>query len=299
MPFLTVFTPTYNRVDTLARTYNSLQNQTCNDFEWIVIDDGSKDNTEEVVNEWVKAHNEFTIRYYKKENGGLHTGYNLAIEKMNDSILAMCVDSDDYLPNNAVELIKNKWNVDGSEKYGGIIGLDYDTKHQVIGGLMNNMHSLNLIKLAQGKYQIKKGDKKIICRTDLYKSVAPQRVFPGEKNFNPHYMHLQISSNYDFLVLNEEICTVDYQNTGMTANQYRQYLNSPNSFIEIRKLWLSFEGLSMRDKLNIYIHYTAEAFIAKKYFINFLQVKDKVLMSLCYLPGLLLSIIIRIKGKNK
>ena len=76
---LTVFTPSYNRAHTLGRTYMSLCRQTCKDFEWLIIDDGSTDNTRDVVQEWLFADNGFRIQYVYKENGGLHTGYNKAI----------------------------------------------------------------------------------------------------------------------------------------------------------------------------------------------------------------------------
>lgn len=298
MPFLTVFTPAYNRAHTLGRTYASLQAQTCRDFEWLIIDDGSTDNTAELAAAWLQEENDFSIRYYHKENGGLHTAYNLAIEKMRDSVLAVCVDSDDYMPPNAVELIKNKWMNEGGEKYGGIIGLDYSTEHELIGGSMEGHQTLNLIRFSQGKYGIRQGDKKIVCRTDLYKSVAPQKVFPGEKNFNPHYMHLQIGQNYDFLVLSEEICTVDYQPGGMTASQFKQYLNSPNSFMEIRKMSLSFPGNSLKGKVRTYIHYAAEALLAKKYGTALRESPDPGLMALCTPAGIALYFVIRVKGKE-
>ena len=77
---VTVFTSTYNRGYCLNRCYNSLLRQSVKDFEWIIIDDGSNDNTKEIVAEWIKRDNKFKIRYFYKENGGLHTGYNKAIE---------------------------------------------------------------------------------------------------------------------------------------------------------------------------------------------------------------------------
>ena len=265
MAFLTIFTPSYNRANTLIRTYKSLQQQTCRDFEWIIIDDGSTDNTNEIVNKWIGDKNDFKIEYFYKENGGLHTGYNLAIEKMHDSVLAVCIDSDDYMPSNAVELIKRKWLNDGSPEYGGIIGLDYDINHKLIGGLLPEVKSISLIKFLFGHYHIKPGDKKIVCRTCLYKSVAPMKVFPGEKNYNPHCMHLEIGKKYEFLVLNEEICTVEYQSGGMTANQLKQYYNSPNSFIEIRNLYLSLPNKEMKFIIRYYIHLIAESLLAKRY----------------------------------
>ena len=77
MKTLTVFTPAYNRAHTIGRTYESLLRQTCKDFEWLVIDDGSTDNTRELVEGWIKE-SIIPIRYIYKENGGLYTGYNTA-----------------------------------------------------------------------------------------------------------------------------------------------------------------------------------------------------------------------------
>lgn len=77
------------------------------------------------------------------------------------------------------------------------------------------------------------------------------KVFKGEKNFNPHYMHLQISEEYDFLVLNENLRFVDYQETGMSNSMLKQYRSSPNSFAEIRKLYLSLRILLLNLRLNI------------------------------------------------
>ena len=81
MKTLTVFTPTYNRAKLLERNYNSLCQQTSNDFEWLVIDDGSTDDTKAVVEKWIKE-NKIKITYIYKENGGLASGYNKAIENI-------------------------------------------------------------------------------------------------------------------------------------------------------------------------------------------------------------------------
>ena len=74
---LTILTPTYNRGGELSQLYDSLKNQTCKDFEWVIVDDGSKDNTHEVVKAWL-SDSDFPIRYFFKENGGKHTALNYA-----------------------------------------------------------------------------------------------------------------------------------------------------------------------------------------------------------------------------
>ena len=108
MATLTVFTPAYNRVHTLSRTYESLLQQDCKDFIWLIVDDGSSDNTAEVVQEWQKRDNGFEIQYIYKENGGMHTAHNTAYENI-ETELNVCIDSDDCLAVGAVRKIIEKW----------------------------------------------------------------------------------------------------------------------------------------------------------------------------------------------
>lgn len=293
---ITVFTPAYNRADLLKRCYESMCRQTNKNFIWMIIDDGSTDNTKEVVNLWMLNNNGFEIQYYYKENGGLHTAYNEAIEHI-DTELCVCIDSDDYMPDNAIEIILDFWKKNGSNEYAGIVGLDYTIDNHVIGDLLPDKKSINLIDLLIGKYHIHNGDRTNVVRTELYKKVAPMISFEGEKNFSPHYMHLQISKNYDFLVLNKNLRYVEYQADGMSNSIFKQYLNSPNSFIETRKLYLSLPGISWKFKLRQSIHLVSSGIIANK-LIEVLKYIPSFGMTVLAVPcGLLLSKYIRIKAK--
>ncbi|MGF0053562.1 glycosyltransferase family 2 protein [Catenibacterium mitsuokai] len=293
---ITVFTPAYNRADLLKRCYESMCRQTNKNFIWMIIDDGSTDNTKEVVDLWMLNNNGFEIQYYYKENGGLHTAYNEAIEHI-DTELCVCIDSDDYMPDNAVEIILDFWKKNGSNEYAGIVGLDYTIDNHVIGDLLPDKKSINLIDLLIGKYHIHNGDRTNVVRTELYKKVAPMISFEGEKNFSPHYMHLQISKNYDFLVLNKNLRYVEYQADGMSNSIFKQYLNSPNSFIETRKLYLSLPGISWKFKLRQSIHLVSSGIIANK-LIEVLKYIPSFGMTVLAVPcGLLLSKYIRIKAK--
>ena len=109
MQTLTVFTPAYNRAHTIGRTYKSLCSQKCKDFVWLIVDDGSTDNTAELVKDWMSKDNGFEIQYIYKENGGMHTAHNVAYRNIHTE-LNTCIDSDDALSENAVEKIINKWN---------------------------------------------------------------------------------------------------------------------------------------------------------------------------------------------
>ena len=200
-PTITVFTPTYNRAYCLSKGYEALCRQTLKDFIWLVVDDGSTDNTKELVENWQKECQDFDIRYLYKQNGGLASGYNAAIA-VTDTELCVCVDSDDYLTDDAIEKVVKYWRANGSENIAGIVGLDCTPDGEVIGDLLPNQKTVNLIDLLVGKYPLVNGDRKNFVRTDLYKSVAPMKEFPDERDFNPHYLHIKISEKYDFLVLN-------------------------------------------------------------------------------------------------
>ena len=295
---LTVFTPAYNRAHTLGRTYNSLCKQSCKDFCWMIIDDGSTDNTAELVKEWTaEKDNGFRIFYYYKENGGLHTAYNTAIAHLQTE-LAVCIDSDDFMPENAIELIKDKWESEGSDQYAGILGLDYDINGNLICDLLPDKKEINLIDLNLGKEKIVGGDKKEVIRSDLYKSVAPMKSFPGEKNFNPFYMILEISRHYNFLILNKPLCIVEYQPEGMTAGIFKQYYNSPNSFLELRKQLFTFNDVPFTRKVRNMIHLVSSSILAHKYFQELLYSKYPFLMLLCSVPGIALCMLTVIKGRK-
>ena len=104
---ITLFTPTYNRAYIIERLYRSIQRQTYRDFEWIVYDDGSTDNTVELFEKWQNEDNDFPIRFYKGENGGKCRATNRALE-MAEGEIFFTIDSDDYLTDDACEKI-NQW----------------------------------------------------------------------------------------------------------------------------------------------------------------------------------------------
>ena len=104
---ITVFTPTYNRAKTLVRVYESLLNQTNKDFVWLIVDDGSTDNTKVLVAKWIEE-NKLSIEYHYKENGGKHTAMKMAYQLAQTKYL-LAIDSDDELTPDAVEDFLNDW----------------------------------------------------------------------------------------------------------------------------------------------------------------------------------------------
>ena len=294
---LTIFTPAYNRAELLGRCFESMKRQTNKNFIWMIIDDGSNDHTQEVVQQWQKLPLEFELQYYYKENGGLHTAYNEAIAHI-ETELCVCIDSDDFMPDDAVEKILTFWEQQGSDRVAGIVALDYYLDGSIVGDPLPEQETVNLIDLLIGKYPIHNGDRTNVVRTELYKKYAPMKVFPGEKNFNPHYMHLQISQEYDFLVLNENLRFVDYQADGMTNSMLKQYRNSPNSFAEIRKLYLSFSGTSLKFRLRHSIHLVSSCILAGNGLRVFRESPQRGMAVIAFPFGWLLSYYVRIKTKN-
>ena len=293
---LTVFTPTYNRAELLARCYEGMKRQTDQNFIWMIIDDGSVDHTKDLVEQWKSEGHGFELVYYYKENGGLHTAYNEAVAHI-VTPLCVCIDSDDYMPDDAVEKILDFWGRNGSEEYAGIVGLDCYLDGNVIGDRLPEQKSVNLIDLLTGRYPIHNGDRTNVVRTELYKKYAPMKVFEGEKNFNPHYMHLQISREYDFLVMNEVLRVVEYQAEGMSASIIRQYKNSPNSFAETRKLYLSFPGTSFAFRLRHSIHLVSSCILAGKFSMAVKESPCKAITILAVPFGWLLSVYINRRAK--
>ena len=290
MAFLTVFTPAYNRAHTLPRTYESLLNQSCKDFVWLIVDDGSRDNTGELVRAWQEKDNGFEIRYIYKENGGMHTAHNTAYEHI-DTELNTCIDSDDCLAPGAVEKILGKWEQVRDRGYAGIIALDSDMEGNIIGqGFPEGLTETTLM----GYYAAGgSGDKKLIYRTDVINSYPPYPVFEGERYVALAYKYRLIDQDYKLAVLPEVVCNVDYQTDGHSTAMFREYVRSPRGFAFWRKTCMQYPESPKRLVVDA-IHYVAESILAGDQ--HFLRQSPRKGLTLAALPvGWVLSKYIRSK----
>lgn len=290
MAFLTIFTPAYNRAHTLPRTYESLLAQDCKDFVWLVIDDGSQDNTAELIHGWQAQENGFEIQYIYKENGGMHTAHNTAYEHITTE-LNTCIDSDDKLAPGAVSKIKTAWEGVRNKGYAGLIALDADFTGNIIGkGFPADLRETTL-----GGYYASggAGDKKLIYRTDVINSVPPYPVFEGEKYVGLVYKYTLIDQQYKLSVLDEVVCEVEYQADGSTGTMWRQYLNNPRGFAFLRKTAMQYPTSRKRLILDC-IHYCSSSQISKnKEYIK--ESPRKLLTVLCTPAGWALTAYIKKK----
>ena len=294
MEFLTIFTPTYNRAHTLPRTYESLCAQDCKDFIWLIVDDGSTDNTSKLVKEWKGKENGFEIQYIYKENGGMHTAHNTAYENIHTE-LNVCIDSDDRMPLGAVGKIKKTWELIRNSGYAGIIGLDSDFDGNIIGKGFPN----GVIDTTLGGYYAAggAGDKKLVYRTDVINSVPEYPVFPGEKYVGLAYKYTLIDQKFRLFVLNEILCEVEYQSDGSSKTMWKQYLNNPKGFAFLRKIAMQYPT-SKKRLIRDCIHYCSSSQIAKnKSYIR--ESPKKFLTVLCTPMGWLLTYVVRKKANEK
>ena len=292
MKSITIFTPTYNRSYTIVRTYKSLCRQTCQDFEWLIIDDGSTDNTKELVQTWIKE-NKIPIRYIYQENQGMHGAHNTAYHNITTE-LNTCIDSDDYMPDDAVEQIIKFWKENKGEQYAGIIGLDQDIQGQIIG--TDFPEELKQTTLTGFYASGGKGDKKLVYRTDIIKHYPDYPIFAGEKYVGLNYKYMLIDQDYPLLILNKPLVTVDYQPDGSSFGMYRQYWNNPRGFSFLRKEEMILTK-SWKRRFMCCIHYVSSSIRSRN--ANFLKETPRKIETILAIPfGCLLYLFICYKVKK-
>ncbi len=264
-PTLTVFTPSFNRAYSLPKSYESLKRQTSKDFLWLIIDDGSDDHTKELVASWIKE-GAVPIHYHYQNNLGMHGAHNTAYELI-DTELNVCIDSDDYMSDQAVEKIVTFWKEHGNENYSGIIGLDATVNGKVIGTMLpENVNAAKLTDL-HGMHKVT-GDKKLVYRTDLTKKIPPYPIFPGEKYCPLSYKYILIDQECPLLILNEVLCYVEYLEDGSSMNIIKQYKRNPRGFSFFRKAAMEYAP-TYKERFRESIHYVSSNLMIRNYkFIN-------------------------------
>ena len=292
---VTFFTPTYNRAYILYRCYESLCSQASFNFKWLIVDDGSTDGTEKLAEEWIKREDRFEIRYIKKENGGLHTAFNIAVEET-DTELFVCFESDDLFTPEAMSIIERIWSEIRDTNCVGFITLCRDLNGELIGKTFpENIKTC----LYREHRQIAPGDKQYVFRTEALKKVFPMPSFPGEKYFDPKFSFFSLDEIGPLAVTNEVFDLVDYQPGGLTKTMMRQYYNSPNSFAEYRKLYMQLPDRSTVYRLRQNIHYVSSCCLAGKLRKAVKESPQKGNTILAFLPGLALAGVIKFMNRNK
>ena len=228
MKNITVFTPTFNRAYILEQAYSSLEKQTDKNFIWLIIDDGSTDNTEDIVRKWQKE-NKIEITYIKQENQGKHIAHNTAVENCKTEFF-LILDSDDFLSKDAIEILnKEVKKIKDNKAISGIIGNRWIPKsNEVIGTEMpNGITYTTGLELYQ-KLGFK-GDTLRLYKTDILK----QFLFPkieGEKFVYENVVFDEIDSKYKMLINRDKLYYCEYLEDGYTKNSIKLKENNPKGY---------------------------------------------------------------------
>lgn len=288
---LTIFTPAYNRAHLLPRLYESLCRQRCRDFCWLIIDDGSTDNTHELVQGWI-AEQRLPIRYEYKPNGGMHTAHNLAY-RLIDTELNTCIDSDDYMPDDAVEKILHFWREKGSDDVSGIVGLDETEDGSIIGTTF--AESGERLMLTDFYHKGGKGDKKLVYRTTVMQALPEYPEFAGEKYVGLSYKYMLADLQMPLLTLNEPLVVVDYQPDGSSNTMWKQYGRNPQGFAFLRRETMKHHPY-FKERFKAAIHHISSCIFLHK---NPLADSPRPLLSLAALPlGVALHLRILYKARQ-
>lgn len=228
-PFITILTPTYNRASLLPRLFDSLLRQTNKDFEWIVVDDGSTDDTREVVaNLKEKCGGAFPMGYVYKANGGKHMAINIGAERARGELLFIA-DSDDLLTDDALETVENSWHdISDDKSFAGIAGLDItmDTREVIGSGLPQEHIDCNAIDIRYRHHVT--GDMKEVFRTEVLREF-PFPEFAGERFCPEQLVWFRMARRYRLRYINKPIYIADYQPDGITAGITRARMRNPSA----------------------------------------------------------------------
>lgn len=259
-PFLTVFTPTYNRAYTLHLVFNSLLQQSFKDFEWLIVDDGSVDNTAELVEQWC-TQADFPIRYIRKDNGGKHTA-------MNQGILAakghwfLVFDSDDACVPDAFatfhqayqalpqseEALFSTITARCMDEHGHAVGPHYATEVQDVADAWQQL----LLRSSAERWGI---NRTRYLQQDLF----PQ--FPGEKFIPESIVWNRLSTKYKTRFINKPLRVFQPLPDGLTASMLRIRVASPNGTRLVYKEQAAM-ALPLLQKMKSLINYYRFSFHA-------------------------------------
>lgn len=283
---LSIVTPTYNRGELLKRCFESLCKQSDMDFEWIVVDDGSTDNTAEVVKQFSSK---FPIIYVQKDNGGKHTALNASHEYIHGKYV-LILDSDDYLVNTAIEQIKMGWNRFEDNSGIGIVSF--------LKGTSQNSPSCMAYEYDEGKpvdimrYKRKSIFSNDVCeviRSEIFKNL-PFPVFEGESFISEGALWNRVSFTHKCVYINSVIYIAEYLEGGLTKSGKKMRINNPNGGMYTANLNMNKKNFFKRRIKNGLL-YTCYGFFAKKNPIVMARTNDsKLLMWLCLPFGWLLYI---------
>lgn len=289
MPFITIVTPTFNRATFLQRLYKSLCCQTCMDFVWLIVDDGSTDDTEALVNsQFITLNSRFKVLYIKKPNGGKHSALNVAFG-MVDTELLFIVDSDDALTPDAVGTINHDWTaakkMQAKRRLCGIGYLRGYEKDKVIGDRYSQDYFVS--DFIEERYNRGiNGDKAEVWVTDCLRDFRfPE--YEGERFISESVAWIWLAERYDMLFVNKIIYITEYLQGGLSDNGRRLRFQCPH-LMAYGSLMTMSNRFSLKVRIKETLLYIVYSLFGKFGWRKIFSCKYKELVALCTLPGWIL-----------
>lgn len=225
---VTVFTPAYNCKKTIGRLYDSLVLQACGELEWVIVNDGSSDGSDELLERYAKDA-PFPVTYVKTENGGKYNAYNKGLSLATGEYF-ICVDADDYLPPYAIQKILSiSEDICDLNDCCGIVALK-----EILGEDKNKIPQFpidgEVLTLDKIEYEYKTaGEKTYVFKTELVRDITFPDILP-EKFFPELYLYDEIGARYKFITSNTVLTICEYQPDGYTGNYRKLMLTNPTGF---------------------------------------------------------------------
>lgn len=257
---LTIFTPTYNRAYILPKLYNSLLNQSNKEFIWLVVDDGSTDETESLVQEWIKEQ-KISIQYIKQENQGKHIAHNTGVENCQTELF-FCVDSDDYLLEHAVEKILGEYNFIKSNEVSGIVSIRIKEDMSPIGTEMPTKIKYSSLTDLYQKYHLK-GDTALVFKTKILQEFKFPQI-KGEKFIGEEYIYCQMDVLFKLYLSQHRYYVCAYLEDGYTTNMFNLIAKNPKGYMKLKLMALK-SSKSLLAKIKNAMCYISVWFIDKDY----------------------------------
>ena len=263
--FISIFTPTYNRGYILPLLYESLKQQTEYGFEWIVVDDGSTDNTEELVAKWIEENKLFGIEYYKKENGGKPRAINYGLKKAKGEFFFI-VDSDDVLVSDAIEKM-SIWckEIENKPEFIGVGAARGKLNGQYIKGvspIVNELGYVDCTNLERNKYHLD-ADMCEAYKVDVLKHF-PMAEWKDEK-FAPEQIGFNEAAlaGYKLRWHKDIIYICEYRDDGLTKGSWNLEKQNPMGYSMMYNHMLRYPGYSKKQKYKFACQHIALAIVGK------------------------------------
>lgn len=221
---LFIFTPVYNRVQKTNKLYRSLLTQTCYDFIWLIVDDGSTDGLDRFVQE-IERGCPFKLVYIRQENGGKHTAYNTALNYMGKEGYHICVDSDDFLAPNAVSILRTEiFEISGCKDYIGVVSPRIMATQNSSDWFENQVEKVDIPEI-KFSYNLSI-ETAILIRNEIAHTFR-FKVFPGEKFLSEEPMYIALAKLGSFLPSTSAFYHAEYFEDGLTTNLFTNWLRNP------------------------------------------------------------------------